>query len=54
MHEKLNPLSQLNRSEEMSDTSFPELVSLRDFIDNFAILSNIAATRVRLTLIEVI
>ena len=42
-----------NKSLEMTDINFPELVAIRDFIDSFVTLSNMTATRVRLIRIEV-
>ena len=52
IEQKDNPRSIANKSAEISDTNLPELVMLRDFIDNLPTFLNIELTSVRLTLIE--
>lgn len=47
----MNPLSTMNKSEEIIATSFPELVSVKLYMESFPTLSNRAMMRVLLSLI---
>lgn len=52
IEQKAKPRSQANKSADISETNFPELVIESDFIDSLPTFLNIELTSVRLTLIE--
>jgi hypothetical protein len=47
------PFSTKKRSDEITVMNFPELVEMSDFMERLATLSNMTATRVLLTLMDI-